>query len=82
LPQSIGKYGDVLFFGLVSDHAGVMPGSAILMLLLCVQVRLVGVFQDLSGAFMSGQMIFFSVVLGAGTMGMGSQVMVLSSYLL
>jgi hypothetical protein len=31
---------------------------------------------------MSGLVIFFSVVLGAGTMGVGSQVMVLGSYLL
>jgi hypothetical protein len=31
---------------------------------------------------MSGQVIFFTVVLGAGTMGVGGKVMVLSSYLL
>ena len=52
------------------------------MFLLCLQVSLIGVLQRLSGAFMSGQVIFFSVVLSAATMGMGSQVMVLGSYLL
>lgn len=31
---------------------------------------------------MSGQVIFFSVMLGAATMGMGGKVMVLGSYLL
>lgn len=31
---------------------------------------------------MSSQVIFFSMALGAGTMGVGSQVTVLSSYLL
>jgi hypothetical protein len=31
---------------------------------------------------MSGQVIFFSMVLGAATMGVGSQVTVLSRYLL
>jgi hypothetical protein len=40
------------------------------------------VLQRLPGTFVSGQMIFFSVVLGAATMGMGSQVLVLGSYLL
>ena len=38
--------------------------------------------EGLSGAFVSGQMIFFSVVLGAGTMRVGSKVTVLSGYLL
>ena len=52
------------------------------MLLLCMQVSLIGVLKGLSGAFMSGQMIFLSVVLGTGTMGVGSQVMVLSRNLL
>ena len=31
---------------------------------------------------MSGQVVFFSVVLGAGTMGVGSKVLVLGSDLL
>jgi hypothetical protein len=59
-----------------------MLGPGLLMLLLCVQVSLIGVLKGLSGAFMSGQVIFLSVVLGARTMGMGSQVMVLSRNLL
>jgi hypothetical protein len=52
------------------------------MLLLCVQVRLIGVLQRLSGAFMSGQVIFLSVMLGAGKMGMCGIAMVLGGYLL
>ena len=52
------------------------------MLLLRVQVSLIGVLKDLSGAFMSGQAIFFSVVLGAGAVRVGRKLMVLSSYLL
>jgi hypothetical protein len=59
-----------------------MLGAGLLVLLLCVQVNLVGVFKVLSGAFMSGQMIFLSVVLCAGSMGVGSKVMMLGSYLL
>jgi hypothetical protein len=50
--------------------------------LLMVLVGLVGMLKDLSGAFMSGQMIFRSVVFGPGAMGVSSQVMMLSSYLL
>ena len=38
--------------------------------------------KGMPGAFMSGQVIFFSVVLGAAAMGMGSQVTVLRGYLL
>ena len=45
------------------------------MLLLCVRVSLIGVLKALSGAFMSGEVIFFSVVLGTGTMGVGSEAM-------
>jgi hypothetical protein len=52
------------------------------MRLLCEQVILIGMLKCSSGAFMSGQVVFFSVVLGAGPMCMGSKVTVLSSYLL
>jgi hypothetical protein len=38
--------------------------------------------QRLPGAFMSGQVIFLSVVFGAGTMGMCGIATVLGSYLL
>ena len=73
MPKFIGECSDVLAF---------MLGPGLLMLLLCVQVSLIGVLKGLSGAFMSGQVIFLSVVLGARTMGVGSQVMVLSRNLL
>ena len=53
-----------------------------LMLVLCVQVSLVGVLKGLSGAFMPRQVILFSVVLGAGTMGMGGAALLLSGDLL
>jgi hypothetical protein len=66
--------------GCVSDCA--MPRPGIPVFFLCVQVSFVGVFQTLSGAFMSGQVIFFSVLLSAGTMGVGGKVMVLRRYLL
>lgn len=59
-----------------------MPGSGSLMLLLGVQVSLIGVLQRLSGTFVSGQVIFLSVVLGAATMGVGGQVTVFGGYLL
>jgi|ERR1035437_1441675 hypothetical protein len=80
LPKFISECGDVLLFGFVNGSVGAMP--VLLMLLLCLQVSLVGVLKALSGAFMSSQVIFFSVVFGAGTMGVGSKVMVLKSYLL
>jgi hypothetical protein len=82
LPESIGKFGDVLLFDFVSAARGAMLRPGLLMLVLCLQVRLVGVLKDLSGGFMSGQVIFFSMLPGARTTGMGSQVTVLSSYLL
>jgi len=59
-----------------------MLGRGLAMLILLKQVSLVGVLQVLSRAFMPGQAIFFSVMLGAAAMGMGSKVMVLSRYLL
>ena len=82
MPKFIGECGDVLLFGFAGDRVGAMLGAGLLMLLLCVQVSLIGVLKVLSGAFMSGQVIFFSVVLGAAAMGMGGQVTVLRGYLL
>jgi len=52
------------------------------MFLLGLQVSRIGMLLGLSGAFMPGRVIFFSVVLGAATMGVGSQVAVLGGYLL
>jgi len=82
LPKPICQCGDVPLAGFVSDGVGAMPGPGSLMLLLCVQVSLIGVLQGLSGAFMSRQVIFLSVMLGAGKMGMCGVAMVLGSYLL
>jgi hypothetical protein len=82
LPKSISKCSDVLLFGFMSDCIGAMPVTGSLMLVLCVQVRLIGVLEGLSGALMSGQVIFFSVMLGAAPMGVGGKVLVFSSYLL
>jgi hypothetical protein len=76
LPKLISERGDVLLCGFVGDGAG------LLMLLLCVQVRLIGVLKVLPGTFMSGQVIFLPVVLGATSMDVGSKVTVLSGYLL
>jgi hypothetical protein len=82
LPKPICQCGDIPLAGFVSDGVGAMPGPGSLVLLLCVQVSLIGVLQCLSGTFMSGQVIFLSVMLGAGKMGMCSIAMVLGSYLL
>ena len=76
LPKLISERGDVLLCGFVSDGAG------LLMLLLRVEVSLIGVLKLLPGAFMPGQVIFFSVVLGSTAMGVGGKITVLSSYLL
>jgi hypothetical protein len=72
----------MLLFGFVRDAFGALPSSGPLMLLLCGQISLVGVLTALPGAFISGQVIFFAVVLGAGAMGVGSNVTALSRYLL
>jgi hypothetical protein len=82
LPKFISECGDVLLVEFVSDSVGAMLAPGPLTLLLCVQVSLIGVLEALSGAFMSGQVIFFSVVLATGTMGVGSEVMVLRRDLL
>ena len=82
LPELIGEHGDVLLFNFMSDYVGAKVGSGLLMFLLRVQVSLVGVLMVMSGALMSRQVIFFSVVLGTGTMGVSSKVTVFGSYLL
>ena len=78
----MGECGDLLLGGFVGDSAGAVLGPSLRMLLLWVLVSLIGVLKGLSGALMSGQVVFFSVVLGAGTMGVGSKVLVLGSDLL
>ncbi len=78
LPKLMREGGDVLLLGFVSASAG--AGS--LMLALCAQVSLIGMLQRLSGAFMSGQVVFFSVALGAATMRMRGAALLLSRYLL
>ena len=79
MPKSVGKCGNILLCGFVS---GAVPGPGLLVLRLREQVSLIGVLKYLSGSFMSGQVIFFPMVLGAGPMGVSSKIMVLSSYLL
>ena len=59
-----------------------MFGPVSLMLFLRLQVSLVGVLKILAGAFVPGQAVFFSMVLGSGFMGVGGKVTVLSGYLL
>jgi hypothetical protein len=56
--------------------------AGLLVYLLRDQVSLIGVLESLPGAFVSGQVVFFAVVLGAGPMGVGSEVTVFGSYLL
>jgi len=82
LPKSVSECGNVLLIDFVGDRVDAIPGLGVLMLALWVQVRLIRVLKGLSGTLMSGQVIFFTVMLGAGTMGVSGKVMVLSSYLL
>jgi hypothetical protein len=82
LPELVSEDRDVLLFDFVNESDGAMFGPVPLVLFLRMQVRRVGVLKILSRAFVPGQVIFFSVVLGAGAMGVGSKVMVLGGYLL
>jgi hypothetical protein len=82
LPEFIRECRDVLLSSIVTDPVGAVLGGGLLMVLLWVQVSLVGVLKELSGALVAGQMIFCSVAFGPGAMGVSSQVMMLSSYLL
>ena len=82
MPKLISECGDILLWDFSINHVGVMPGPGRLTLHWRVQVSLIGVLKVLSGTFMPGQVVFFSMVLGAATMGVGSQVTVLSRYLL
>ena len=66
----------------MSGNVGAMLGPVFRMLLQCVQVSPIRVLKGLSGAFMSGEVVFFSVVLGAGAMGVGGKVVVLRGDLL
>ena len=82
LPKLICPGGDLLLGGLVCDGLCAMLVPASLMLALWRQVSRIGVFQGLSGAFMSGQVILFSVMLSAAAMGVSGQVTVFGSDLL
>ena len=82
LPKPISEHGDFPLVAFAGGSVMNMPGRVSLMLILGVQVSLIGVLQGLSGAFMSRQVIFLSVMLGAGKMGMCGVAMVLGSYLL
>ncbi|HUE24455.1 MAG TPA: hypothetical protein VMQ86_22420 [Bryobacteraceae bacterium] len=68
--------------GFVSDYVAAVPGAGLVLLHLFVQISFVEVLQELSGAFMPGKVILFSVVLRAGPVGVGRKVPVFSSYLL
>jgi hypothetical protein len=59
-PELVRERGDIPLVGVVSAIAGMR-----------VEERLVGVLQGLPGAFMSGQVIFLTVLLGAAAMSMG-----------
>jgi hypothetical protein len=82
LPEFVGKSGDVRFLEFVSNSIGALPGPWPLMLLLCHQVSLIAVLAALSGAFVSGEVIFFAVMFGAGAVGMGGNVPAFGCYLL
>jgi hypothetical protein len=71
-----------MVFDFMRNPVRALPGPGPLVLLLRDQVSLIGMLTALPGVFISGQVIFFSVVLCAGTMGMRSKVTALSRYLL
>jgi len=78
----IGESGDLLLFGFVSGYGGAMLGPGHFMLFLPVQVSRIGVLEGVPGALMPGQVIFFSVMLGGGAMGVRSKVALLRGDLL
>jgi hypothetical protein len=78
VPELVREGGDVLLIG----RAGARFLPRTLLFVLRLQVSLIGMLMGLPGAFMPGQVIFLSVVLGAGTMGMCGIAAVLGSYLL
>jgi hypothetical protein len=82
LPEFVCQSGDVRFFEFVSDSIGALSGPRPLMLLLCHQVSLIAVLAALSGAFISGEVIFCAVMFGAGAVGMGGNVPAFGCYLL
>ena len=82
LPKLVSEDSDVLRCDFVSESAGAMFGPVPLVLILRLQVSLIGVLEILAGTFVSGQVVFFSMALGAGTMSVGSKIMMLSGYLL
>jgi hypothetical protein len=75
LPELMRERGDVFLAGRMFP-----PGA--LMFLLRLQVSVVGVLLGLPGAFMPGQVVFFSVMFRTAAMGVRRKVTVLSSYLL
>lgn len=82
MPKLVSEDSDVLRCDFVSESAGAMFGPVPLVLILRLQVSLIGVLEILAGTFVSGQVVFFSMALGAGTMSVGSKIMMLSGYLL
>jgi len=82
LPKLVSEDSDLLRCDFVSESAGAMFGPVPVVLILRLQVGLVGVFEILAGTFVSGQVLFFSMALGAGTMGVGGKVTALSGDLL
>jgi hypothetical protein len=76
-PKAISECGGGLFLGFASAVAcrGVlMPAS-------WEQVILIRMLESQPGPLMSGEVIFFAVILNADAVGMGGEVMVLSRYL-
>ena len=82
MPELVSEDADILRCDFVSESAGAMFGRVPLMLFLRLQVSLVGVLEILAGAFVSGEMVFFPMVLGSGAMGVGGKVTVFSGDLL
>jgi len=82
LPEFVSECGDIPLGGLVSDRAAGVFAPGHPMRFLCVQVSLVRVLKILFGGFVPAQVIFFSMLLGAGAMGVRGKIMMFSGYLL
>jgi hypothetical protein len=82
LPEQVGCDRDVVLFNFVRGHGHVSLNAGCLVLLLRQAEGLTGVLKLLPGTFMASQVVLFSVVFGAGAMGVDGKVPVLGGYLL
>lgn len=81
-PVGVSQGGNGVFAVFVGGGVGAIRGFGFAMIFLWMQESLCGVLLGLPGDFMPGQVNFFSVMLGAGTVGMCGGVVMFGGYLL